>query len=103
MTEPAAEIRRLPPRPRLTLRSRDVDFFEKQAQSAGVVETLPALEPEGLRTDAQKAVRRDRPAPQSARAAGGESRPAPARRLAERTFLVVVPRTSSAPTASSAS
>ncbi|MER7051468.1 DUF262 domain-containing protein [Streptomyces sp. NPDC000351] len=89
--EPGAKIRGLPPRPRLTLRSRDADFFEKYVQSKGAVETLLELEPEGLRTDAQKAVLRNATALHHSLAAlPEENRLALAQMLAERTFLVVV-------------
>ncbi len=89
--EPGAKIRGLPPRPRLTLRSRDADFFEKYVQAKDAVETLLALEPESLRTDAQKAVLTNAAAlHRRLSALPEESRLALAQMLAERTFLVVV-------------
>lgn len=89
--EPGAKIRGLPPRPRLTLRSRDADFFEKYVQAKDAVETLLALESESLRTDAQKAVLTNAAAlHRRLSALPEESRLALAQMLAERTFLVVV-------------
>ncbi|MFC7830077.1 DUF262 domain-containing protein [Streptomyces sp. NPDC057375] len=89
--EPGAKIRGLPPRPRLTLRSRDADFFEKYVQAKDAVETLLALEPEGLPTDAQRAVLCNAAAlHRRLSALPEESRLALAQMLAERTFLVVV-------------
>ncbi|MFE0859895.1 DUF262 domain-containing protein [Streptomyces rochei] len=89
--EPGAKIRGLPPRPRLTLRSRDADFFEKYVQSKGSVEALLALESATLRTDAQKAVLSNATVlHRSLTALPEESRLALAQMLAERTFLVVV-------------
>ncbi|MEU5585051.1 DUF262 domain-containing protein [Streptomyces chrestomyceticus] len=89
--EPGAKIRGLAPRPRLTLRSRDADFFEKYVQTKGAVGTLLTLKEEALRTDAQKAVLRNATVlHQSLTAVTEERRLELAQMLAERTFLVVV-------------
>ncbi len=89
--EPGAKIRGLAPRPRLTLRSRDADFFEKYVQTKGSVATLLTLKEEALRTDAQKAVLRNATVlHRSLTAVTEERRLELAQMLAERTFLVVV-------------
>lgn len=89
--EPGAKIRGLAPRPRLTLRSRDADFFEKYVQTKGAVDTLLTLKEEALRTDAQKAVLRNATVlHRSLTALTEERRLELAQMLAERTFLVVV-------------
>ncbi|MER5480854.1 DUF262 domain-containing protein [Streptomyces sp. NPDC002734] len=89
--EPGAKIRGLAPRPRLTLRSRDADFFEKFVQTKGAVDTLLTLKEEALRTDAQKAVLRNATVlHHSLTELSEESRLELAQMLAGRTFLVVV-------------
>jgi hypothetical protein len=89
--EPGAKIRGLAPRPRLTLRSRDADFFEKHVQTKGAVDTLLSLTEDTLRTDAQKAILRNaRVLHGSLTAQTEERRLELAQMLAERTFLVVV-------------
>ncbi|MEU3556153.1 DUF262 domain-containing protein [Streptomyces fragilis] len=89
--EPGAKIRGLAPRPRLTLRSRDADFFEKYVQTKGAVGTLLTLKEEALRTDAQKAILRNTTVlHRSLTELTEEERLELAQMLAGRTFLVVV-------------
>ncbi|WP_262057836.1 DUF262 domain-containing protein [Streptomyces sp. STR69] len=89
--EPGAKIRGLAPRPRLTLRSRDADFFGKYVQTKDAVGTLLTLKEDALRTDAQKAILRNATVlHRSLSASPEEDRLKLAQMLAERTFLVVV-------------
>lgn len=89
--EPGAKIRGLAPRPRLTLRHRDTDFFKEYVQTKGAVDTLLKLKEETLGTDAQKAILRNATVLHRELAALTEERRLElAQMLAERTFLVVV-------------
>ncbi|MFI2345672.1 DUF262 domain-containing protein [Streptomyces sp. NPDC019443] len=55
--EPGKISKGLPAKPRLTLRSKDADFFRNYVQTQGAVSALLELSAAGLKTDAQKAVR----------------------------------------------
>ncbi|MFD7276673.1 DUF262 domain-containing protein [Streptomyces sp. NPDC059862] len=91
VVEPGAKIRGLAPRRRLTLRSRDADFFEKYVQTKGAVDILLTLKEEALRTDAQKAILRNATVLyRSLTELSEESRLELAQMLAGQTFLVVV-------------
>ncbi|MGW5428318.1 GmrSD restriction endonuclease domain-containing protein [Streptomyces sp. NPDC004059] len=59
VTEPGNKVRRLAPKPRLTLRYRDASFFQQYVQTKGATEALRTLGEEKLPTDAQKAVLRN--------------------------------------------
>ncbi|MFE2581132.1 DUF262 domain-containing protein [Streptomyces sp. NPDC059378] len=59
VTEPGNKVRRLDPKPKLTLRFRDAGFFQKYVQTKGATETLRILKEVTLPTDAQKAVLRN--------------------------------------------
>ncbi|MCX5399819.1 DUF262 domain-containing protein [Streptomyces sp. NBC_00102] len=89
--EPGAKVRRIAPKPRLKLRKRDADFFERYIQAKGATEVLRALKEESLPTDAQKAVLRNATELHGILAAWSEERRLDlVQMLGERTFLVVV-------------
>ncbi|WP_405669006.1 DUF262 domain-containing protein [Streptomyces sp. NBC_00055] len=89
--EPGDRIRSLLPKPRLSLRSRDAAFFQKYVQAKASTEELLDLAPNGLRTDAQKAVLLNARAMQRVlRLWSEDDRLRLVQMLGERTFLVVV-------------
>ncbi|MFJ9360744.1 DUF262 domain-containing protein [Streptomyces mirabilis] len=91
VTEPGNKVRRLDPRPRLTLRIRDAGFFQQYVQTKGATEALRTLKEETLPTDAQKAVLRNAKALHAILADWSEDRRLDlVQMLGERTFLVVV-------------
>lgn len=91
VSEPGKISKGLPAKPRLTLRSKDADFFRTYVQTKGAVPALLELSAAGLKTDAQKAVRANAKALHKTLSAW-----TPRRRLdlvtmlVMRTFLVVV-------------
>ncbi|MEU5344036.1 DUF262 domain-containing protein [Streptomyces sp. NPDC020766] len=91
VTEPGNRIRGLAPRPRLTLRHRDAEFFATYVQTKGAMAALLALNVDTLRTDAQKAVLRNAAAIHRQLAGWSEARRLSlVQMLGERTYLVVV-------------
>ncbi|WP_405476615.1 DUF262 domain-containing protein [Streptomyces sp. NBC_00009] len=91
VTEPGNKVRRLDPKPRLTLRIRDAGFFQQYVQTKGATEALRILKEETLPTDARKAVLRNAKALHAILADWSEERRLDlVQMLGERTFLVVV-------------
>lgn len=91
ITEPGSKVRRLAPRPRLTLRLRDAAFFQQYVQTPGGTEALRALKEATLPTDAQKAITRNATALHAILATWPEERRLDlVQMLGERTFLVIV-------------
>ncbi|MGW3329118.1 DUF262 domain-containing protein [Streptomyces rubiginosohelvolus] len=91
VTEPGNKVRRLAPKPRLTLRMRDAGFFQEYIQTREATEALRSLKEEDLPTDAQKAVLRNTAALHAILADWSEGRRLDlVQMLGERTFLVVV-------------
>jgi Protein of unknown function DUF262/Protein of unknown function (DUF1524) len=56
IAEPGNTVLKLRPKPRLTLRRRDADFFHRYIQTSGSISGLIALNPLTLKTDAQRAL-----------------------------------------------
>lgn len=91
IVQPGNRIRRLEPKPRLTLRSRDAAFFRDKVQRSGSITDLVALKPDALRNDAQVAVRANADEyRQRLSRWSGDRRLDLVTMLSERTFLVVV-------------
>ncbi|MDR6974209.1 hypothetical protein J2X68_000887 [Streptomyces sp. 3330] len=91
ITEPGNKVRRLAPRPRLTLRQRDAGFFQQYVQTSGGTEALRELNEATLPTDARKAVLRNATALHAILGGWSEERRLDlVQMLGERTFLVVV-------------
>lgn len=91
ITEPGNRIRRLEPKPRLTLRAQDAGFFAEHVQSANGVATLLSTVKDALRTDAQRAVLANTAVIHEALAEWPEDRRLDLiGMLSERTYLVVV-------------
>jgi len=57
IVEPGNKIRKLEPKPRLALRDKDAAFFRDHVQAMGTIASLLLMKPDGLKTDAQKAIR----------------------------------------------
>lgn len=55
--EPGKIVAGTEPKPRLTLRSRDSEFFQKYVQEPGNIEKLLAVPDSALKTDSQRAIR----------------------------------------------
>ncbi|MZD05315.1 DUF262 domain-containing protein [Streptomyces sp. SID5785] len=91
VTEPGNKVRRLAPKPRLTLRHRDAGFFAEYVQTKGATDQLRSLGEDALPTDAQKAVLRNATALHELLRTWTEDRRLDlVQMLGERTFLVVV-------------
>ncbi|MFE1334470.1 DUF262 domain-containing protein [Streptomyces microflavus] len=91
VTEPGNKVRRLAPKPRLTLRMRDAGFFQQYIQTREGTEALRSLKEGSLPTDAQKAVLRNAAALHAILVEWSEARRLDlVQMLGERTFLVVV-------------
>ncbi|MGW3823128.1 DUF262 domain-containing protein [Streptomyces sp. NPDC005071] len=56
ISEPGNTVLGLKPKPRLTLRPRDADFFHQHIQTLGSIEKLLKLNPHTLKNDAQRAL-----------------------------------------------
>lgn len=89
--EPGSLIKGLEAKPRLSLRKRDVDFFQQMVQDTGNTTELIKLDPAKLKTDAQRSILAN------ARALNArlekwheDKRLALVQMLGQRTFLVVV-------------
>lgn len=91
IVEPGNKIRKLAPKPRLELRHKDAGFFRQYVQTTGAVHQLLALKPDGLRTDAQVALRANARALHAELSEWTEEhRLELVNMLSERTLLVVV-------------
>ncbi|MDJ0345355.1 DUF262 domain-containing protein [Streptomyces sp. H10-C2] len=91
VSEPGKISKGLPAKPRLTLRSKDADFFRTYVQTKGAVPALLELSAAGLKTDAQRAVRANAKALHKTLSAWTAGRRLDlVQMLIMRTFLVVV-------------
>ena len=89
--EPGSKISGTKPKPRLTLRKRDAQFFHEYVQQPGRTTDLVGLEPEALKTDAMRAVLANTKALRNRLVEWPEARrEALAAMLGSRTYLVVV-------------
>lgn len=89
--EPGKIMAGTKPRPRLTLRHRDAEFFQENVQTEGRIEALCAQDDKDLTTDAQKSIRDNAAALYKRLAAWPEAkRQGLAAMMGIRTFLVVV-------------
>lgn len=91
--QPGNVIRKLPARPRLTLRARDASFFQQYVQTAGGIATLISLKPDALSTDAQRAIQRNAKIFNDVLTARTDAYRLGLIQLAAQTFLVVVSTT----------
>ncbi|MCF2526279.1 DUF262 domain-containing protein [Yinghuangia soli] len=91
IAEPGSKMLALEPKPRLTLREKDSDFFRKHVQDDGATSGLDAVDPSYVPTDAQRAVIANASALRRRLATWTEEqRLALTRMLSQRTFLVIV-------------
>lgn len=89
--EPGSKISGTKPKPRLTLRKRDAQFFHEYVQQPGRLEELVGLEPEGLKTDAMRALRSNTAVLRDRLMGWSDARrESLAAMLGSRTYLVVV-------------
>ncbi len=91
IVEPGSRIRRLEPKPRLTLRPRDAAFFRNKVQAVGATATISELRPDALRNDSWVAVQANTLEYRRRLSEWTEQRRLDLiNMLSERTFLVVV-------------
>ncbi|BCB83673.1 DUF262 domain-containing protein [Phytohabitans suffuscus] len=93
LIEPGSPLLGLDPKPRLTLRPRDADFFAAYVQQVSAIPELLALKPDALKTDAQRAIRTNAATLHHVLTGpdwSDERRLALAKMISTRTFLVVV-------------
>lgn len=89
--EPGRIMAGTKPKPRLRLRSRDADFFEKYVQTPGNTGTLAELDDSQLKDDAQRALRSNaRELSRRMKGWSEEKRSELASTCGQRTYLVVV-------------
>jgi hypothetical protein len=59
ISEPGQKILQLEPKPRVSLRQRDAEFFKNNIQTAGSITGLTLMKPDALKTDAQKLIQKN--------------------------------------------